>query len=128
MRTLIRVYDSFSNAQNARSRLLESGFSPANVQLTATEDEAGPVEGNGILDDKDTGHGPRGGGIISSLFGIEERTDAYNNSEPIWRSRILLTVDTEDDEQCARAGEIMDSCGAIDVDGRTGRSTPATRH
>lgn len=128
MTTLIRVYDSFSNAQDARSRLLESGFSPANVQLTATEDEAGPVEGNGMVDDKDTGHGPRGRGIISSLFGSEERTDAYNNSEPLWRSCILLTVDTEDDEQCALAGEIMDSCGAIDVDGRTGRSTPATRH
>lgn len=128
MTTLIRVYDSFSNAQDARARLLESGFSPADVRLTATEDEAGPVEGNGILDDKDTGRGPRGGGIIGSLFGTEERTDAYNNSEPLWRNRILLTVDAGDEEQCVRAGEIMDSCGAIDVDERTGRSTPATRH
>jgi hypothetical protein len=126
MRTLIRVYDSLSNAQNARTRLLESGFPSASVQLAATEDEAGPVEGNGVVDDKDTGRGPRSGGVMRRLFGSEERTDAYNNSNPLWRSRILLTVDADDEQQCIRAGEIMDSCGAIDVDARTGRGISCT--
>jgi hypothetical protein len=124
MRTLIRTYDSLSNAQDARSLLLASGFSSSCVQLAAIEDEAGPVEGNGILDEKDTGRGPRSGGIMGSLFGVEERTDAYNNAEPLWRSGILLTVDAADEEQCFRAVEIMDSCGAIDVDMRAGRSMP----
>jgi len=107
---------------------LESGFSPANVRLAATEDEAGPVEGNGVVDEKDTGRGPRSGGIIGRLLGTEERTDAYNNLEPLWVSSILLTVDAEGEEQCLRAGEIMDSCGAIDVEERRGRSTSRTRH
>jgi hypothetical protein len=128
MATLIRVYDSLSDAQEAHIRLLESGFSASSVQLAATEDEAGPVEGNGVLDEKDTGRGPRGSGIVSRLLGSEERTDAYNSSKPIWRGCILLTVDADDGAQCTRAGEIMDSCGAIDVDVRTGRSMSPKPH
>lgn len=112
--TIVRVYDHLADAQNARNQLLQSGFSSSSVSLDATGDEAGPVEGNGILDAKDTGTGPHG-----AQFGSEERTDAYNNAHPIWRGGFLLTVDAADDEQRARACGIMDSCGAIDVDART---------
>jgi hypothetical protein len=116
--TVVRVYDRLSNAQHARSQLLQSGFPSSSVSLSATEDEAGPMEGNGVVDEKDTGTGPRGKSL-RAMPGSEERTDAYNNSEPEWRSSILLTVDATDDEQRARACGIMDSCGAIDVDART---------
>lgn len=135
MSTVVRVYDHLSDAQDARDQLLQSGFPPSSINLDATGDEAGPTEGNGILDDKDTGKGPRrrftssassGGALLSG----EDRTDAYNNSEPVWRSSIMLTVDAEDDEQRARACGIMDGCGATDVAARAdmhrGSQRPAT--
>ena len=113
--TLVRVYDNYAAAQHARDKLLASGFSPENVHLDATQDEAGPVDGNAVIDAKDTGKGPRSG-PMHKLFGVEERTDAYNNSEPVWRGNYLLTVDAEDDADRERASGIMDSFGARDMD------------
>jgi len=113
--TLVRVYDNFDSAQHARDQLLASGFTPDNVHLDSRLDEAGPMEGNGVLDAKDTGKGPADG-PLNSLFGVEERTDAYNNSEPVWRGSFLLTVDAEDEVQSARATDIMERTGARSVD------------
>lgn len=113
--TLVRIYDSLATAQHAREQLLASGIQPDSVHLESRIDEAGPVEGNGILDAKDTGKGPADG-PLNRLFGIEERTDAYNNSEPVWRGSVILTVDTEDEAQSARATDIMDRMGARSVD------------
>ena len=113
--TLVRIYDSLATAQHAREQLLASGFPPDSVQLDSKIDEAGPVDGNGVLDAKDMGKGPADG-PLTKLFGIEERTDAYNNSEPAWRSAVMLTVDAEDEAQRALASDIMDRSGARSVD------------
>lgn len=73
------------------------------------------MENNFILDEKDTGKGPRGS-AMRRLFGSEDRTDAYGNAGPVWRSSYLLTVDTDDDEQLERASDIMERIGALDPD------------
>lgn len=113
--TLVRIYDSLATAQHAREKLLESGFPPECVHLDSRLDEAGPVEGNAVLDAKDMGEGPRDG-PLNKLFGVEERTDAYNNSEPVWRGSVMLTVDAEDEVEGARASDIMDRTGARSVE------------
>jgi hypothetical protein len=113
--TLVRIYDNFASAQHARDQLLASGFSADSVHLDSKLDEAGPVEGNGVLDAKDMGEGPQDG-PLNKLFGVEERTDAYNNSEPVWRGAFMLTVDADDEAQSARATDIMDRMGARSVD------------
>lgn len=115
--TLVRVFDSLATAEAARRALLESGFDQAEVELSATEDEAGPVEGNFVLDEKDTGAGSAPG-PISKLFGLETRTGAYNNDTPVWRSAVRLVVAAGDEAHLARAGEILDRCSAVDVDAR----------
>jgi hypothetical protein len=113
--TLVRIYDSLATAQHAREQLLASGFPADSVHLDSNLDEAGPMEGNGVLDAKDTGKGPRDG-TLNKLFGVEERTDAYNNSEPVWRGSVMLTVDVEDETEGTRASGIMDRTGARSVD------------
>lgn len=122
--TVVRVYDVLSNAEQARRELLSAGFPESAVQLSSGIDEAGPVEGNGILDEKDTGHGPADG-TVHSLLGGEERTDAYNNTEPVWRGGVMLTVEAGDEAQSTRASAIMDSHGAVDIDALTAK---ARRH
>lgn len=42
---LIRIFDHFAAAQQARSALLEQGFPPHAVELDTVGDEAGPVQG-----------------------------------------------------------------------------------
>lgn len=125
--TVMRVYDKFDNAQRARQALLDSGFTDEAVDLEARGDEAGPVDGNAVVDTKDTGHGPRARSGIAGMLGAEERTDAYNNSEPDWGATYQLTVAAGDDRQCAVASDIMDRYGAIDVDALTARNRSGGR-
>jgi len=113
--TLVRIYDTLAVAQQAREQLLASGFPPDSVHIDSRLDEAGPVEGNGLLDAKDMGNGPQDG-PLNKLLGVEERTDAYNNSEPVWRGTIMLTVEVEDDAEGSRASGIMDRTGARNMD------------
>jgi hypothetical protein len=125
--TIVRVFNDFNAAQHVREALLHSGFSPDDIELNSTIDEAGPVEGNGVLDAKDTGAGPRDREHISPMAG-EERTDAYNNSEPVWRGAHVLTVMAQTSEDEAKASAIMDRENeAIDIDALTSRALPSRR-
>ncbi|KIF83251.1 hypothetical protein TSA66_24370 [Noviherbaspirillum autotrophicum] len=109
--TLVRAYDHFTDAQGAREALLGSGFAPDSVHLDSIMDEAGPVEGNGVIDTKDMGRGPgsKPGPFIMSR---EVRTDAYNNADPVWRGTFVLTVDADDERQRSLASDIMERYAA----------------
>lgn len=119
--TVVRIYDKLSVAEQARDQLLSSGFSSDRIHLSSNLDEAGPVENNFILDEKDRGSGPPGS-AMDRMLGNEERTDAYGNATPVWRSSYLLTVDTDDDEQLELASDIMERIGALDPDNRVARN------
>ena len=114
--TVVRTYDNLASAESARRELLRHGFSADSVELRVGLDEAGPVEGNFVENQKDMGTGPGSG-----VFTPEERTDAYNDDEPVWRGGYLLAVDADGAEQEASAADIMDRFGAIDIEARTGR-------
>jgi hypothetical protein len=114
--TLVRSYDRFSEAEKARDALLGSGFPSSCVHLDSMLDEAGPVEGNAVIDTKDMGRGP--GSKPGEILSTEERTDAYNNSDPRWRGAFVLTVDADDEHQRSVAAGILDRQGAVDVDAR----------
>ncbi|MGE5622473.1 MAG: hypothetical protein ACM3WS_04890 [Bacillota bacterium] len=105
--TLVRSFDRFENARLARDALLASGFAEESVHLESTQDEAGPVAGNAVIDAKDMGTGPgsKPGPFIMSR---EKRTDAYNNSTPEWRGNFLLTVDADDERQRSLASDIIE--------------------
>jgi hypothetical protein len=121
--TLIRTYDNLDAAQHVRDALLASGFSADRVQLDAMQDEAGPVAGNFIPDKKDDGTGPGSerGGILSSFVSTEDRTEAYHTPNAQWRASCVLTVDAITEDERARAADIMDRFGAINVNARTSR-------
>jgi hypothetical protein len=110
--TLIKVYDEFSAAQNAREQLLASGFSPASVHLTAGEDEAGPVEGNFYIGNKDADNHGIVDTLRSMFDGSDDRNsnDAYtrNFKNAVHRGLYTLTVDAVSDDESSRASDIMD--------------------
>lgn len=119
--TIVRVFDRFSDAENARNELLGSGFSSSSVRLSSREDEAGPVEGNFTVGNKDTGTGGISG-FFHSLMGNEDQTYERSYANVAQRGSYVLTVDANDDDQLARAAGIMDRFGAIDVDKRARKS------
>ncbi|HEY8605828.1 MAG TPA: hypothetical protein VIM12_01780 [Noviherbaspirillum sp.] len=115
---VIRAYDTLEAAQAARQALVDDGFDPEVIEVRVMQSESGPVKNNGLLDDKDTGTGPK------DEFGFEERTDAYGNSSPEWGASVLLTVAAEDDAQSGRAADIMGGFGAVDPQSRTRHIQP----
>jgi hypothetical protein len=130
--TLIKVFDEFSAAQNAREKLLASGFSPASVHLTAREDEAGPVEGNFYVGNKDDDNH----GIVDTLRSMfSGNNDDRKSNDPytrdfknaVHRGLYTLTVDASSDDESSRASDIMDRFsgsqpGAPDAIDNTGHS------
>jgi hypothetical protein len=119
--TIIRVYNTFSDAQHAHDALLASGFETADVHLTSEKDEAGPPQGNFVLEEKDTGTND-GGSLLNRMFAREPRTDALHvPPHAKERGTFLLTVEADDEAQQVRASDIMNRFNAIDVDQRVGR-------
>lgn len=111
--TLIRVYDKFSDAENARNALLTSGFAPDSVHLSSTADEAGPVSGNFILEYKDTEKGDDDS-VLDALFSRDDPNEGQGRTEVVWRGNYLLTVDAADEEQLCRASDITQRLGATE--------------
>jgi secreted protein with Ig-like and vWFA domain len=118
--TLVRVFDRFSDAEAARNELLAAGFPASSVQLTPTEDEAGPVEGNFIIGNASTS---RGGvrGVLSSLIGGDPHTYEHDYAKVAQRGTYLLTVEADNDDQLALASDITKRFGGIDVDERASK-------
>lgn len=121
--TLVRVYDSFYDAEQAREALLVSGFPPSCVHLDSTADEAGPVDGNFILEYKDMDHGKADDNSpLDSLFSRDDPNEGLGRSEVIWRGIVMLTVEADDDDQFTLASDIAKRFGAIDVDERIAKT------
>lgn len=116
---LVRIYDHLANAESARSALVASGFSAGSVHLTAADDEAGPVEGNFILEYKDAAHA-HDRSAFDSLLGRDDPNEGLGRQAVAWREHYLLTVDVQDDEQFARAEDITQRFGAVN----SGRRAP----
>lgn len=103
---IVRVFDGYDNAQQARAALLADGFDDGAVSLTINNDEAGPVEGNFTV-----GNTP-----------VESEHHRYDNNYAriAQRSQCLLTVDAPDRARAERAQAILREFGARDPDPAAG--------
>ncbi|RJG07596.1 hypothetical protein D3870_17770 [Noviherbaspirillum cavernae] len=113
--TVIGVYDSYTQAQNAMNELLSSGFAPDDVQLNPEQEMSVAATASGSEP-----HESRIGHFFRSLFGMEEKhpqRDAY--MEAVRRGSCVLTVNAELDEQRDRATEIMNRYDPVDIEERS---------
>lgn len=130
--TLIKVFDEFAVAEEAREQLLASGFPASSVQLTSRDDEAGPVEGNFYVGNGTDNKAGGIGGVLKSLFGKDD--DPRDSNDPytrdfgnaVQRGTYMLTVDANSDDESARASDIMDRFGRGQPD-QPGRGGNASR-
>jgi uncharacterized protein (TIGR02271 family) len=114
--TVVGVYDSYAQAQNALNELMTAGFSRSDVQLSPDSETSTHVADT----DTSSSGGSGIGNFFRSLFGMEEHRehgDIY--SEAVRRGSCVLTVNAASDEQRDRATEIMNRYDPVDIDERS---------
>lgn len=112
--TVVGVYDSYAQAQNAMNELLSAGFSRSDVQLSPDTERA-----TGSNSD-DTKGGSGIGNFFRSLFGMDEERDTRDvYSEAVRRGSCVLTVTASSDDMLDRATDIMNRYDPIDIDERS---------
>ncbi len=120
--TLVGVFDDVDLAEKAAQRLESAGIAP----------EAMRIERNTIADDRGRGQprrevGREGGTLRSffvELFGIgagesdDEADYPGHYAEAVRRGSSVLVVHTATDQQMEIVVDVLDDCGAIDIDER----------
>lgn len=122
--TLVRIYDEFAHAENARNELLHAGFDAARLHLDVRDDGAVPVQGNFWVGDpvnpeRETPAGEGIGGFLKSL--IDSDKDDYEGTfrHAAQSATYILTVDAADEREAAAACEITARHGALPTDNGT---------
>lgn len=120
--TVVGVYDSYAQAQNAMNELLSAGFSRSDVQLSPDADgmTAGDSGGASSSAVGGGGGGSSIGNFFRSLFGMEDHHEHHDiYSEAVRRGSCVLSVNAASDEQRDRATEIMNRFDPVDIDERS---------
>jgi len=117
--TLAGVFDDYDDAERARERLISSGFRRDDIRITPERSAWGRGDATYGGRIKQEG-GLRG--FFAELFGIGGGEDESHEhySEAVRRGSVVVAVEVNDD-QTERASEILEECGAIDVDDRVER-------
>jgi uncharacterized protein (TIGR02271 family) len=110
--TVVGVYDSYAQAQNAMNELIAGGFSRSDIQLSPDSERTTTAQAG--KEESGIGH------FFRSLFGMEEdRTDRDVYSEAVRRGSCVLTVNADSEELRDRATDIMNRYDPIDIDERS---------
>ncbi|HVF80512.1 MAG TPA: YsnF/AvaK domain-containing protein [Flavisolibacter sp.] len=109
--TVIGLFESDSDAQRAAQRLEEIGIGRNMVDV---------ARGTGTQSDVGSNREESEGGVarfFKNLFGDND-DDAQRYSRVSSSGTSIVTVHAQSAEQAQRASELLDECGAIDVDER----------
>lgn len=104
---LIKVFGRFSDAEQARNQLLAAGFEKDQVQLTSNDDEAGAVQGNFVTGNADSER-DRSGGYLAPMAGPDDHVYERDFKEVVQRGNYVLMVAPGNDDQEARAKDIIE--------------------
>jgi len=111
---LVGVFDNSSQARAAHNKIAGIGIDPSAMNLSggegtaaaqAPDDKREPAEKPGAISR-----------FFADLFGTND--DAATYVEAVERGHVILTVTLADDDQADRVSEIMENCGAVDIDER----------
>jgi len=103
--TLLRVFDNFSVAEQAREALMAAGVAAQDIRLSSHEDDGGPVRANFLVDSP-----------AKPKPGWRSRQSA----EQTQRSTCLLSVRLQDSRQGMLVATILDRYATVDRGSRMG--------
>jgi uncharacterized protein (TIGR02271 family) len=134
--TVVGIFDSAAEAQNAAQQLQAAGFSLEHVDVSTGNAQSGQSNQSsdssnytntsgtateGVADAAGrTGDGI--GNFFSNLFGGDEYEDTQRYSHVARSTGSIVTVHAHSAENAHRAAEILDAAGAIDVNERAQQS------
>lgn len=112
--TVIGVYDSYTQAQDALNELVAAGIPRGNIRLNANPE---PAEAGKPEIEK---HEHGAGHFFRSLFGMEDKSEhPHIYSEAVRRGSCVLTVDADSDEERDSAMTIMNRHAPVDIEERS---------
>lgn len=111
--TLVAVFDNHSEAQEACSKLQTAGIDKQSIQLNGVESTDGQMSRSDP--DDEPGAISR---FFSSIFGMDDDRDTSKYTEAARRGNTILTVTLADENRVEEISELLDDCGAVDVDER----------
>ena len=120
-KTVVALFDDYSDAQQAVDALIAEGFRREDVNITSRD--AGPT--GGAYDnasraedaDDNRSFGDKVSHFFGSLFGTEDEDYKDHYSEAVRRGGAVVTVNT-DERMVARATDILDRYDPADIDER----------
>ncbi len=122
--TLVGVFDTMKEAQQARSRLHEEGVADASIRVESGTDASSPT--SSMSNTAQTGDDVDRRGFWDKLFGWmsddddddDRRTVTQHYDEAVRRGNAVLTVSLDDASRADYISDLLDDCGAVDVDER----------
>jgi hypothetical protein len=123
--TVIGIFDTYDQAEVARSALVASGFAHADIELQAAP-EPSSLADPALEPTTSSMQPPETGGVLanierffSMLFGGRDQPpEVAHYSEAVRRGGILVAVDTPSEERADAARHTLAEQGAIDIDER----------
>jgi uncharacterized protein (TIGR02271 family) len=121
--TVVAVFDNEAEAQRAVADLATAGIARDRIDVTS-DTHAGATATAGAESRTNYTHEHEGLGerishFFSRLFGGDDtHDDATYYSEAFRRGSAVVTVDAENEAEADRAADILDRCGAVNIDER----------
>lgn len=108
--TLVGIFDSIDEAQEARRQLLQEGIDESMVRLTSSDQPSMQAT------TRTTEHHR---GFFARLFGLDEPDDTVGDyAEAVRRGSTVVSVKLADENRAGRVRSLLEESGAIDVDRR----------
>jgi uncharacterized protein (TIGR02271 family) len=118
MATVVAVFDNYSEAEQARTDLVESGVPERDVNITANEATGAQLSHLDTGDEAHLGFGERIAHFFRSLFGSDDDEDhTAHYAEAVRRGSCVLTA-VVDDSRVERVSEILREHDAVDINDR----------
>jgi uncharacterized protein (TIGR02271 family) len=112
--TVIGLFDSIEEAQDAVQALVNQGFNRSNIDISANN-ATGATSTNTTSTTQDTGDSVSN--FFSSLFGTDN--DDYSSYSEVARSgSAIVTVHAQSEQEASTAARLLDQYDAIDVNAR----------
>lgn len=120
--SIVALFNSFTEANAAKTSLLQQGFSASDITVRAHEGElTDPVDSHKSTTAETHTEGGFMQGVenfFSDLFGGSNNEHAGHYSEAVRRGGAVVTVTVDDDSQVKSARSAMAASGAVDIDER----------
>jgi stress response protein YsnF len=106
-KTVIGIFDNFKNAQQAAQQLMTKGFIKETIDIS-NKNNQNTYEQTAHKEDDDSISN-----FFNYLFGNTDESRKYTEAA---QGKSVITVHTSTNDEAERAADILDDCGAVDVD------------